>query len=278
MSNDDNRVPDREGWWLFDGAPVRVVMTRVGTSPAMLCMLQPDMYPVRDVHPSHWGGRLYTQAELDEAVGETRRECAAAAEAYADSIGGGRDELTNDEVQQADGAYEAAAVMLGGDGRILAAARARIAELESERDAALAEVRVAIDMEAKSDGVIADLRAKLAAAEAERDGFDAANDRLTREHDDLIAALREPDITAAALRKARNAETQRDAALAEVARLREARPRNEWHEDMGPVLWWKLPVTEPPVVGWWNDNDVPAYATHWTPLPDVRGPSTGEPE
>lgn len=28
-----------------------------------------------------------------------------------------------------------------------------------------------------------------------------------------------------------------------------ARPRSEYHEDMGNVLWWKFPVTEPPYVG-----------------------------
>jgi hypothetical protein len=28
-----------------------------------------------------------------------------------------------------------------------------------------------------------------------------------------------------------------------------ARPISEYHEDMGSVLWWKFPVTEPPYVG-----------------------------
>lgn len=27
------------------------------------------------------------------------------------------------------------------------------------------------------------------------------------------------------------------------------RPRSEWHEDIGDVLWWKFPVTEAPYVG-----------------------------
>lgn len=27
------------------------------------------------------------------------------------------------------------------------------------------------------------------------------------------------------------------------------RPIAEWHEDFGPVLWWRLPIDEPPYVG-----------------------------
>lgn len=30
-------------------------------------------------------------------------------------------------------------------------------------------------------------------------------------------------------------------------------PASEWHEDMGDVLWWRLPITEPPYVGTPND-------------------------
>jgi hypothetical protein len=68
-----------------------------------------------------------------------------------------------------------------------------------------------------------------------------------------------------------------------------ARPISEYHEDMGPVLWWKFPVDEPPYVGGPLDNGKiveicarydggdklmlcqvggwPGYHTHWTPLP-----------
>lgn len=68
-----------------------------------------------------------------------------------------------------------------------------------------------------------------------------------------------------------------------------ARPYDEWHEDIGPVLWWKFPIEEPPYVGTPNDlgfaikveiteptgkqalNPVlvggwPGYHTHWTPI------------
>lgn len=67
-----------------------------------------------------------------------------------------------------------------------------------------------------------------------------------------------------------------------------ARPLSEWHEDIGPVLWWWFPVREPPYVGTpldrgyyvqvqmtgrgWvetvgrNVGGWPGYHTHWTPL------------
>lgn len=55
-----------------------------------------------------------------------------------------------------------------------------------------------------------------------------------------------------------------------------ARPRSEYHEDMGPVLWWTFPVDSAPYVGSpsWDDwplrDDSDAgedYYTHWTPIP-----------
>ena len=71
----------------------------------------------------------------------------------------------------------------------------------------------------------------------------------------------------------------------------QARPLSEWHEDIGPVLWWRFPVVEPPYVGTPLDRgrmvsvqiagaDEPflratlevggwlGVHTHWTPLPD----------
>lgn len=44
-------------------------------------------------------------------------------------------------------------------------------------------------------------------------------------------------------------------------------PGEEYHEDMGPVTWWRLPVEEPPWVGTPNDSDWPGYHTHFTPAP-----------
>lgn len=44
-------------------------------------------------------------------------------------------------------------------------------------------------------------------------------------------------------------------------------PGEEYHEDMGAVTWWRLPVDEPPWVGTPNDSDWPGYHTHFTPAP-----------
>lgn len=69
-----------------------------------------------------------------------------------------------------------------------------------------------------------------------------------------------------------------------------ARPLAEYSEEMGPVLWWTFPISEPPYCGTPNDlghtvemrhyvgagkvktvrTDVggwPGYHTHWTPIP-----------
>lgn len=44
------------------------------------------------------------------------------------------------------------------------------------------------------------------------------------------------------------------------------RPLSEWHEGMGPALWWILPIEEEPYVGSPLDTDWPEAHTHWTPL------------
>ena len=72
-----------------------------------------------------------------------------------------------------------------------------------------------------------------------------------------------------------------------------ARPLNEWHEDDGPVLWWRFPVDEPPYIGTpldrgeWHQilapdacrdslplrvGGWPGYHTHWTPIPIPDSP------
>jgi hypothetical protein len=46
-----------------------------------------------------------------------------------------------------------------------------------------------------------------------------------------------------------------------------------WHEEMGPVLWWRFPMEEAPWAGTPHDSDWPMRQpdetcfTHWTPLP-----------
>lgn len=48
--------------------------------------------------------------------------------------------------------------------------------------------------------------------------------------------------------------------------------RDAWHEDDGAVLWWKMPIKEPPYVGTPLDDEFPEYVTHWTRLPEVVEP------
>lgn len=74
-----------------------------------------------------------------------------------------------------------------------------------------------------------------------------------------------------------------------------ARPLAEWHEDIGPVLWWRFPVDEPPYVGtpldcarstyvaaptddqprrlvWGKIGGWPGYHTHFTMIPIPKEP------
>lgn len=51
------------------------------------------------------------------------------------------------------------------------------------------------------------------------------------------------------------------------------RPRSEWSDDDGTVLWWHLPICELPYVGSPLDDDWPGHDddddewyTHWTPI------------
>ena len=63
------------------------------------------------------------------------------------------------------------------------------------------------------------------------------------------------------------------------------RPASEWHDDYGAVLWWHLPVCEPPEVGYGpgagecNAGGTPTicarqieegWLTHWSFLPDPK--------
>lgn len=44
-------------------------------------------------------------------------------------------------------------------------------------------------------------------------------------------------------------------------------PLENWAEADGPVLWWRLPVSEEPYVGTPLDTAWPGGHTHWTVLP-----------
>lgn len=58
----------------------------------------------------------------------------------------------------------------------------------------------------------------------------------------------------------------------DVAELLKLRPFDEYHEDKGDVLWWKLPIEEPPWVGSPLSMDWPGYHTHWSHLPNANAP------
>ena len=53
-----------------------------------------------------------------------------------------------------------------------------------------------------------------------------------------------------------------------VKTLTTLRPEAEYGEDYGDVLWWTLPITEPPHCGSPLDSNwQEGIYTHWTPLP-----------
>lgn len=61
-----------------------------------------------------------------------------------------------------------------------------------------------------------------------------------------------------------------------IARVRDAesprlRAYDEWDDDAGDVVWWVVPICEPPsYVGRPYDSDFPDNVTHWTPCPCPR--------
>lgn len=56
--------------------------------------------------------------------------------------------------------------------------------------------------------------------------------------------------------------------LVKLQSLLQLRPESEYHEDMGPVLWWGLPIKEPPYVGTPLDWEfLPECYTHFSTLP-----------
>lgn len=82
-----------------------------------------------------------------------------------------------------------------------------------------------------------------------------------------------------------------DAEALAFVMLTTPRPIAEYHEDMGPVLWWKFPIEEPPYVGGPNDLGTPVqlltpmgtynvgvggwvagYYTHFTLIPIPKAP------
>lgn len=58
----------------------------------------------------------------------------------------------------------------------------------------------------------------------------------------------------------------------EVERLHTPRPFDDWHEDIGNVLWWSFPIEEPPYSGTPYDDEYPFEyddpSVGWVPLPN----------
>lgn len=53
--------------------------------------------------------------------------------------------------------------------------------------------------------------------------------------------------------------------LGEMEDALEPIPADEYHEDYGSVIWWRLPVNEPPYIGsTLCDDFIPNYYTHFT--------------
>lgn len=60
---------------------------------------------------------------------------------------------------------------------------------------------------------------------------------------------------------------------------RTPRPRDTWSEDDGDVIWWAIPICEPPYVGTPLDEDFPEGMTHWTVLePPIGHETMGQPD
>lgn len=62
------------------------------------------------------------------------------------------------------------------------------------------------------------------------------------------------------------AEAREEGAAKSLAEFKTLHTIDEWHDDHGSVLWWHLPINEPPYVGQPGDSDWPGYHTHWTML------------
>ena len=55
-----------------------------------------------------------------------------------------------------------------------------------------------------------------------------------------------------------------------------AHPLDDYHEDIGPVLWWAFPIDEAPYCGSPLDTDWPGYHTHWTRFQVPEHPTKGD--
>lgn len=112
-----------------------------------------------------------------------------------------------------------------------------------------------------------DIASELGAAQGRIRGLEAQLAAKPGPAADHVVTRRElGDLLREALADRRRIEASED----RLHGIEHPRPRDDWHEDDGPVLWWKLPVSEPPYAGTPLDDDFPEYVTHWTRCPELR--------
>lgn len=115
---------------------------------------------------------------------------------------------------------------------------------------------------------VAEIERMLDAATQRAEAADASTEKACAQrrvaelaHDQKTDEVRE-------LNRQLDAAIQRAVAAEQaLARVCTLHARDDYHEDIGNVVWWTLPICEPPYVGTELDTDFPDYATHWSRLP-----------
>lgn len=83
----------------------------------------------------------------------------------------------------------------------------------------------------------------------------------------IVAALRLRD---EAVARAATAEAEVRERLDAQTKMHRPLPLDDWHEDLGDVLWHRFPIEEAPYCGTPTDSMFPQGAMHWTPLPNCQ--------
>lgn len=136
-----------------------------------------------------------------------------------------------------------------------------LAAMQAERDEERANARQAVHVVRSS--IVAYLRQKAAHSVVNgRVLLNLADDLEDFEHTTFVEKLiaeRDEARACAALEAQHHAHLrkERDEARAALARYLSVRTLAAWHEDHGDVLWWMLPVCEPPYCGTPLDDDWP---------------------
>lgn len=106
---------------------------------------------------------------------------------------------------------------------------------------------------------------------SELEGALAETEALEMNHEGAVVRLtHEIEVQAAELDRLRARVAELEGARAEEVGRRTLRPLAEYHEDYGDVMWWEVPVEQPPVhVGSPLDDDFPnedaaAFGWHFT--------------